>query len=374
MLRALHVTSGRLFGGLERMLVTLADPGNSGFGIEHDFAVCAPGRLYDMLGTAGASVRLLGDVRLSAPSSVWNARTALHETIERTGPDVLVCHAPWSYALFVPVGRQRRVPVVWWQHDRASGEPFVERWARATPADLVISNSHWTARSAHAVQPSAPVVVVHCPVTIPKPPGPSERIALRRSLEAEADDVVILSASRLEPWKGHRQLLRALAAMETGPSWKLWIAGAAQRTHETAYRSDLEREAARLGLGHRTRFLGERADVPALLSAADVLCQANERPEPFGIVFAEALLSARPVITAAMGGATEIVDATCGRLFDPADPDGLTAALRALLSDAALRARLGEAGPAHARSLCSPDAVLPRLEQALSACRSRAAA
>jgi glycosyltransferase involved in cell wall biosynthesis len=374
MLRALHVANGRLFGGIERMLVTLSEPASAGFGLVHEFAICAPGRLVDALRTSGAAPRLLGDVRLSAPASVWKARMALRETIERTAPDVLICHAPWSFALFASVGRRYQLPVVWWQHDRATGEPLIERWARATPADLVISNSRWTARSAQTIHPEAPVVVVHCPVTVPAAPSSSDRIALRRLLGADGSDVVILSASRLEAWKGHLQMLRALARLANGPCWTLWLAGAAQRPHEVAYRTDLEREVVRLGLERRVQFLGERTDVPALMSAADLFCQANERPEPFGIVFAEALLSGLPVITAAMGGATEVVDETCAGLYDPMDTSGLTTTLRRLLADAHLRARLGAAGPAHARARCAPGMVLPILEQVLSECRSRAAA
>src|SRR5262249_21629884 len=154
--------------------------------------ICAPGRLIDTLYSSGASARLLGDVRLSAPSAVWKARVALREMIDRTAPDVLVCHAPWAFALFASIGRRCQLPVVWWQHDRATGESVIERWARAIPANLVISNSRWTARSAHAVQPTAPVAVVHCPVAIPAAPRASERLALRRSLGAGRSDVVIL--------------------------------------------------------------------------------------------------------------------------------------------------------------------------------------
>ena len=315
MLRALHVTNGRLFGGIERMLVTLTEPASSGFGVTHEFAVCAPGRLLDALRASGASPRLLGDVRLSAPASVWKARLALRETIERIAPDVLICHAPWAFALFASVGRRGQLPVVWWQHDRVTGEPLIERWARATPANIVISNSRWTAQTARLLHPRAPVVVVHCPVTIPTPPDSRARHELRRSLQASVHDLVILSASRLEAWKGHLQLLRAVARLKTDRSWQLWVAGGAQRAHEIAYRADLEREVARLGLGDRVRLLGERTDVPALMSAADLFCQANERPEPFGIVFGEALLAGLPVITAAMGGATEIVDETCAALY-----------------------------------------------------------
>ena len=256
--------------------------------------------------------------------------------------------------------------MVCWQHNQADGRSFVERWAARTPADLVICNSAWTARTAAALQPKAPVTVIHPPVTVPScPPGAPAQ--LRRDLGAGPADVVILSASRLEPWKGHLNLVRALGRLRTPTAWTLWIAGAAQRPHEHRYLADLRQEVANLGLEPRVRFLGERRDVPLLMRAVDLFCQANEGPEPFGIVFAEALLSGMPVVTADIGGAPEIVSAACGRLVPAGDLDALVQVLGELVEDAGLRARLGAEGPAHAAARCAPEVVLPRLARALEA-------
>ena len=71
---------------------------------------------------------------------------------------------------------------------------------------------------------------------------------------------------------------------------------------------------ARKGLAERVRFLGERADVPDLLGAADIHCQPNSSPEPFGLAFVEALHAALPVVTSDAGGAREIVTPACGVL------------------------------------------------------------
>ena len=48
--------------------------------------------------------------------------------------------------------------------------------------------------------------------------------------------------------------------------------------------------------------------VPRLMAAADIYCQPNTTPEPFGIAFVEALAAGVPVVTTAMGGPLEIVD------------------------------------------------------------------
>jgi glycosyltransferase involved in cell wall biosynthesis len=113
------------------------------------------------------------------------------------------------------------------------------------------------------------------------------------------------------------------------------------------------------------RFLGERRDVPLLMRAADLYCQPNEMPEPFGVVFAEAMLAGLPVVTASMGGAPEVVSEACGRLVAPGDTVALTRALGELIEDAALRARLGAEGPGRARARCAPDVVLPQIAAAV---------
>ena len=52
--------------------------------------------------------------------------------------------------------------------------------------------------------------------------------------------------------------------------------------------------------------------MPALLAAADLFCQPNTAPEPFGLSLVEALQAGLPVVTSGIGGACEIVDASCG--------------------------------------------------------------
>lgn len=371
-MRVVHVASGRLFGGIEQMLATLART-SAPAGMEAAFAIAAPGRLETELAAANAALLRLGDVRLSRPASIVQGRVRLARLLETSRPDVAVFHAPWAHAIFAPVARRRAVPVVFWQHDHAAGHGWIERWARRTPADFVICNSRWTMTSASALQPSAPATVVHPPVPIPNQPA-GDRAAIRSELSTPAADVVLLTASRLEPWKGHRNLVAALGEMASTPGWTWWIAGGAHRPHEQAYLESLRDEVARRGLEPRVRFLGERRDVARLMAAADVYCQVNDGPEPFGIVFAEALWSGLPVVAADIGGTPELVSPDCGRLVARGDRGALADVLREIVADAGLRSRLGAAGPAQAARLCAPDIVLPRLTEVLSRFEASAAA
>ena len=372
-MRTVHVANGRLFGGIEQMLLTLAKYRDLAPEMEPSFAIACSGRLDAELREAGVDVTSLGDVRLKRPASIVRGRSALTDVLQTRRASAVVCHAPWSFAIFAPVARKLGIPVVLWQHDRADGRSIVERWARRTRADLVVCNSQWTSGTTAALQPFAPLTVIHPPVAIPASAG-NDRVAVRQMLDERIDAVVVLAASRMERWKGHLNVLRALAALRDLPSWTLWIAGGAQRPQEQEYAAELAREASALRITARVKFLGERRDVHRLMAAADVFCQMNETPEPFGVVFAEALLSRLPVVTADLGGAPEIVSSDCGFAVPGGDSVAATRALAMLLRDPALRLRLGAAGPAHAAARCAPQVVLPRLLQALKSLNRTAAA
>ena len=194
-----------------------------------------------------------------------------------------------------------------------------------------------------------------------------DRVGLRRELTTSADDVVIVQVSRMEAWKGQAVLLEALAGLRHRAGWTLWQVGGAQRDSEARYLQSLRDSAERLGMGDRVRFLGQRSDVPALLDAADIFCQPNLAPEPFGISLVEAMSAGLPVVTSAAGAAMEIVDGSCGALTPVADVSALSLALDALIQDRAERERLGLAGRTRAGMLCDPAVQTRRLATVLEA-------
>ena len=181
------------------------------------------------------------------------------------------------------------------------------------------------------------------------------------------DDVVIVQAGRMAPLKGHVVLLDALAGLRGNPRWVCWQIGGPQRSDEGRYAGDLERQARRLGIAERVRFLGARSDVASLLAAADLYCQPNVQPETFGLTFVEALAAGLPVVTSDLGAAREIVDGRCGLLVPACDSRALAASLEILVDDDRRRRQLGAAGPERAEALCDPRRQLTRLAQALAA-------
>ena len=213
-----------------------------------------------------------------------------------------------------------------------------------------------------------PTIVLTYPIdTRPAVLTAAERAALRQELGTPADATVLIQVSRMEAWKGHAVVVDALAQLRGHPGWVWWVVGGAQRPEEVAYVNELVSAARRLGIEDRVRWLGERHDVRRLLAAADVHCQANAAPEPFGIAYVEALAAGLPVVASRAGGVVEIVDESCGVLVSPGDFNALAAALERLIVDRPFRARLAAGAPARAQRLSDPATQMARLADALTA-------
>lgn len=362
-IRALHVYPGNLYGGVERMLATFAATRVEG--LEQRFALCFVGRLAEEIRAARAPLEMLGPVRVSRPWTVVRARRRLAAVLEDARPDVVICHSSWTQGLFGDVARTRGIPLVFWLHDAVTGDTWADGFAKRTRPDLALCTSQFARGTLPLLWKGVASDVIHPPV--PQPDASAvHRGTVRARLQTPADDVVILQASRMEPWKGHRLLIEGLGRLRDVAGWTAWVAGGAQRPHEEAHLAEMYALAQSVGVASRIRFLGQRDDVPALMASADALCQPNLGPEPFGIAFVEAMHAGLPIVATAIGGAREIVDATCGVLVPPKDPAALADALRRLIADPALRARLGAEGPARARALCDPHHQTAKLRDALA--------
>src|SRR5258707_4403389 len=109
LMRVMHIVSGRLYGGVETLLVTLARCRELCAGMEPEFALCFDGRLREELAASGVAVHLVGEVRARHPLSVLRARRRLREVLNTRSVDVVVCHLPWTQAIFGGVARSAGV-------------------------------------------------------------------------------------------------------------------------------------------------------------------------------------------------------------------------------------------------------------------------
>jgi len=367
-MKVLHISSAEVFGGIESILVSLAHHRHLCPGLEHHFALSVEGRLSEELRAAGAPLYLLGGARLSRPLRVRRARKSLALAIRQSGCDVALCHGPRSLIFFAPTVRASRVPLAWWAHGVKSRHHYLNALLRRVPPDLSICCSEYVQQAVASLFPSWESLVIRAPIAMDaNKDGQSSRHAVRRELLVDEDTIVIALAGRMVPYKGHRSLIHALAALKGDPSWRCWIVGGPQARREQAYFRSLRDDARDIGLADQIHFLGQRVDVPRILAAADVYCQPNLRGDSFAIVFIEAMLAGLPVVTSAAGGALEAIDHDSGILVPPGDRQALAEVLETLLTDPVLRRRLGSNGPARARRLCDPADRLRDLQAALEA-------
>ena len=170
---------------------------------------------------------------------------------------------------------------------------------------------------------------------------PETAPAPRESVQTPEGAPLILALARLHWKKGLDLLLQSVAQLADMPSPPYcWIAG------DGPLRADLEAQAQSLGVSDRVRFLGWRDDRAALLAACDVVAFPS-RYEPFGTVTVDAWAANRPLVAAkSQGPGAYISHERDGLLVEIDDLSGLTAALRRVISDPDLAARLVDGGRA----------------------------
>ena len=146
---------------------------------------------------------------------------------------------------------------------------------------------------------------------------------------------MLLALGRLHENKAFDVLLAAMAQL---PEVWLWLAGSGP------LETELKRQAARLGVAGRVRFLGWRDDLPALAAAADLIVVPS-RHEPLGNVVLEAWAQRRPLVAAASQGPGALIRTEQSGLLVPVDDaPALAAAIRRVLEEPGLAGRLVEGG------------------------------
>ena len=157
--------------------------------------------------------------------------------------------------------------------------------------------------------------------------------------------------------KGNEYLVAAAAeVVRQRPDARIYIAG------EGDMQSQLEAQAAALGLGDRLTFLGFQRDVAAVLSALDLVVFPSLW-EGTPLTAFEALAMGKPIVATDADGLSEILtDSVDSRIVPRRDADRLASAIVALLGDAAARHALAQQAR-HTGARYDIDAFVRKMEQ-----------
>ncbi|MGF1610885.1 MAG: glycosyltransferase [Kiloniellales bacterium] len=168
-----------------------------------------------------------------------------------------------------------------------------------------------------------------------------DRAAARSALGLTPDGLVLLIVATLLPYKGHADLLQALAGIagQLPARWDLLVAG-----RDEGMGAGLNAQAEAAGLTGHVHWLGERGDVAALLAASDIAILASHE-ESFPNAALEAMAAGLPVVATRVGGCAEAIEeGVTGSLVPPHAPVALGQAILALARDREVRAAMGRAG------------------------------
>jgi glycosyltransferase involved in cell wall biosynthesis len=172
--------------------------------------------------------------------------------------------------------------------------------------------------------------------------GMANAAACRKSFNIHADSFLVVQVGQIIPEKGVPDLLEAAARVcNDDRTVQFLFVGDGEYLPE--YRS----RVVRLGLAGRIMFTGPLADPLAtgVFAAADLDCQVSRWEEGFGLVIAEAMAAAKPVLATRSGGIPELVThGVTGYTVERGDDEAMATHILTLSKQRDLGTALGIAG------------------------------
>jgi glycosyltransferase involved in cell wall biosynthesis len=208
---------------------------------------------------------------------------------------------------------------------------YASETAALALARRVVTTSRATARTL-----VADFAVPEASITVAEPgTDPAPRAA------GTGKPIQLLAVGAVVPRKAYDILVRALGTL-TDHDWRLTIAGPTDRSAEGF--SSLQAAIGATGLGDRVTLVGplniER--LARLYASADVFVMPSLY-EGYGMALAEAMARGLPIVSTTGGAAAETVPDAAAIKVAPGEEAALAAAIRRLLADPGLRARMADA-------------------------------
>ena len=172
---------------------------------------------------------------------------------------------------------------------------------------------------------------------------PGSRSKMRASLGVDENAVLIGWVGRLDPKKNVEDFIEAAALVHEDDTSTRFVIVGGPDAFMPDYAVRLRALAVSRGLEGALAFLGDRKDIPALLSAFDVFAWLS-KGEGMPHVIAEAGAAGLPVIATPDNGALQQIEDGVSGLFVPfGNPAAVASAMKTLVVSAALRRTLGQA-------------------------------
>ncbi len=360
-MRVLYANHTSVVSGAERTLLDLV--GALPPGVE-PLVACPDGELRRALDKIGvqctAMVGTSGSLRLHpvrSPRGIAETLASaaqLRVAARRLDADLIHANSIRASLIAAAAHAASGPPVLAHLHDVLPAGRLGSVIARALAASssTVLANSSYTAADFERKAPGrVRVEVVDNPVDLDRfDPARIDRDTARARLRLPIGLPLTGVVAQLTPWKGQSDAIRALAVTRRQhPQLKLVIAGAAKfvnagtRYDNQRYARSLRTLTRDLGVEDAVIFSGEIEDVPALMTALDLVLVPSWE-EPFGRVVIEAMAMRTPVIATNVGGPAGIItDGVDGLLLAPRTPELWGARMTRLLDQPERMTAMGNA-------------------------------
>lgn len=180
------------------------------------------------------------------------------------------------------------------------------------------------------------VTVVHTGIEPPMQFDPESGRQMRERWRIGPDQPLVVTIARLSYEKGIDTLIDAAAILHQSlPDARFVVVG------DGPDERDLQRRIEARSVRGIVQLVGFTDDIWPALLAADVFCMPS-KSEGMPNALLEAMAASRPIVANAVGGIPEAISHEAnGLLCPPADPRSLADAIRRIISDRPLTARLG---------------------------------
>jgi glycosyltransferase involved in cell wall biosynthesis len=275
----------------------------------------------------------------------WHLTRAARRFLKNSSPAVIHVHDESSALAWGLAARGKNIPLVW-QIQQQKPQRAIDWLLRRLAAHIVfVADTNRRRFEGIAIPPSSTSYN-------------GVDLALFSPAEHKNTSTVTIGfVSNLVDRKRPAWLVRAAGKLaREGLDIKILLAGHDFSGGPKA--AELQALASAEGIADRYAYIGPRSDVPDVLRSLDVLVLPSERDkEAFPRIIVEAMACGVPVLATVCAGVPEAVaHEETGLLVDPDDFEGFVDALRRLVTDAALRRRLGTAAVARCRALFSVEA------------------
>jgi glycosyltransferase involved in cell wall biosynthesis len=343
-----HVITDLDIGGAEMMLyklLTLPHNDVSNFLV---ISLMGRGRIADRIEALGVKVKMLDLEQGQRPS--WKTIKKLRLFIRAFNPDIV---QGWMYhgniaatiAVFLSDPMHRNVKLLWNIRQTlysVNSEKVQTRfliklgcWLSFLPDSIIYNSSVSAEQHVKIGFLAKKTKIIPNGFDLQKfRPDQNRRQQLRKELRVSESTILIGHISRLHPMKDHATLLRVIdrvvgSLSDTGSKQEVLFLLIGH-----GVTSELSKNPA-------IRFLGERVDVPRIMSALDIVVSSSAWGEGFPNVIGEAMASEVPCVVTDVGDSAHIVG-KYGRVCSVGDEQCIANSLLQLIENKQERKTMGK--------------------------------